>query len=224
MIAKKALLVESMEGNKREQQKIEMLKDASKIFDVGGKDCAFQKACVDEQIQLMAEQEQLRLAYGSNEVAPPSSSVTSTIMSILKHGAIDQRSAHKLNADAERIAKKFKVPEKRLWHVKVRAFSESGQWAVLRNFCDSRAKPPIGIKPFASAVIKGKQGEAEIMHYVGLMQDKADADDRYDLLCEAGLWKKALEEAVKQGDGRKIAHVRSLCNSPDIQRLCDKYI
>ncbi|KAL7500422.1 hypothetical protein ACHAWT_008896 [Skeletonema menzelii] len=224
MIAKKALLVESMEGNKREQQKIEMLKDASKIFDVGGKDCAFQKACVDEQIQLMAEQEQLRLAYGSNEVAPPSSSVTSTIMSILKHGAVDQRSAHKLNADAERIAKKFKVPEKRLWHVKVRAFSESGQWAVLRNFCDSRAKPPIGIKPFALAVIKGKQGEAEIMHYVGLMQDKTDADDRYDLLCEAGLWKKALEEAVKQGDGRKIVNVRSLCNNPDIQRLCDKYI
>mmetsp|Transcript_25905 Transcript_25905/g.51954 ORF Transcript_25905/g.51954 Transcript_25905/m.51954 type:complete len:1193 (-) Transcript_25905:1429-5007(-) len=224
MIAKKALLVESMEGNKREKQKIEMLKDASKIFDVGGKDCAFQKACVDEQIQLMAEQEQLRLAYGSNEVAPPSSSVTSTIMSILKHGAVDQRSAHKLNADAERIAKKFKVPEKRLWHVKVRAFSESGQWAVMRNFCDSRAKPPIGMKPFALAAIKGKQGEAEIMHYVSRMQDKTDADDRYDLLCEAGLWKKALEEAVKQGDGRKIANVRSLCNNPDVQRLCDKYI
>jgi hypothetical protein len=224
MIAKKALLVESMEGNKREKQKVEMLKDASKIFDVGGKDCAFQKACVDEQIQLISDQEEIRLAYGSVEVAPPSSSVTSTIMSILKYGAMDQRSAHRLNADAERIAKKFKVPEKRLWHVKVRAFSESGQWAVLRNFCDSRAKPPIGLKPFALAAIKGKQGEAEIMHYISRMQDKTDADDRYDLLCEAGLWKKALEEAVKQGDGRKIANVRSLCNNPDVQRLCDKYI
>lgn len=224
MIAKKALLVESMEGNKREKQKVEMLKDASKIFDVGGKDCAFQKACVDEQIQLISDQEEIRLAYGSVEIAPPSSSVTSTIMSILKYGAVDQRSAHRLNADAERIAKKFKVPEKRLWHVKVRAFSESGQWAVLRNFCDSRAKPPIGLKPFALAAIKGKQGEAEIMHYISRMQDKTDADDRYDLLCEAGLWKKALEEAVKQGDGRKIANVRSLCNNPDVQRLCDKYI
>ena len=224
MIAKKALLIESIDGNKREKQKIEMFKDASKIFDVGGKDCAFQKACVDEQIQLMADQEQLRLAYGSAEVAPPSSSVTSTIMSILKYGAVDQRSAHKLNSDAERLAKKFKVPEKRLWHVKVRAFSESGQWSVLRNFCDSRAKPPIGMKPFALAAIKGKQGEAEIMHYVSRMNDKGDADDRYDLLCEAGLWKKALEEAVKQGDGRKIASVKSLCNNPDVQRLCEKYI
>lgn len=224
MIVKKALLVESMEGSKREKQKIEMLKDASKIFDVGGKDCAFQKTCVDEQIQLISDQEQLRLAYGSREVAPPSSSVTSTIMSILRHGAVDPRSAHRLNNDAERIAKKYKVPEKRLWHVKVRAFSESGQWAVLRNFCDSRAKPPIGHKPFALAAIKGKQGEAEIMHYVGRMQEKSDADDRYDLLCEAGLWRKALEEAVKQGDGRKIANVRSLCNNPDVQRLCEKYI
>ena len=188
MIAKKALLVESMEGNKREKQKVEMLKDASKIFDVGGKDCAFQKACVDEQIQLMSDQEQLRLAYGSVEVAPPSSSVTSTIMSILKYGAVDQRSAHRLNADAERIAKKFKVPEKRLWHVKVRAFSESGQWAVLRNFCDSRAKPPIGMKPFALAAIKGYQGEAEIMHYIGRMQDKTDADDRKPGECLARIF------------------------------------
>ena len=46
----------------------------------------------------------------------------------------------------------------------------------------------------------------------------------YELFCEAGMWKKALEEAVKLGDGRKIANVRSMCNSPDIQRLCDKYM
>jgi hypothetical protein len=89
---------------------------------------------------------------------------------------------------------------------------------------DSRAKPPIGIKPFAQAVIKGWQGQAEILYYIDRMTDKSDGDARYELLCEAGMWKKALEEAVKLGDGRKIANVRSMCNSPDIQRLCDKYI
>jgi hypothetical protein len=56
------------------------------------------------------------------------------------------------------------------------------------------------------------------------MTDKTDGEDRYNLFCEAGMWKKALEEALKLGDGRKIAHVKAMCNSPDIQRLCDKYI
>jgi len=44
------------------------------------------------------------------------------------------------------------------------------------------------------------------------------------LFCEAGYWKKALEEAVARGDGGKIANVRSSCHDPDIQRLCEKYI
>jgi hypothetical protein len=68
------------------------------------------------------------------EVAPPSSSLTSTIMSIIKYAAVDPRSAHRLQSDFDRIAKKYKVPEKRQWYVKVRALSESGQWAALRNF------------------------------------------------------------------------------------------
>ena len=147
-----------------------------------------------------------------------------TIMSILKYGAVDPRSAHRLGADADRLAKKYKVPEKRLWHTKVRALSESGQWPALRPFCDSRAKPPIGVKPFALAVIRAGKGHVEIMHYIERMNDKSDGEDRYDLLCEAGLWKQALEEAVKLGDGRKVANVKSLCNSPEVQRLCDKYI
>jgi hypothetical protein len=44
------------------------------------------------------------------------------------------------------------------------------------------------------------------------------------LFCEAGMWRKAVDEAVKLGDGRRIAHVRSVCNSIEIQNLCDKYV
>ncbi|KAL7468314.1 hypothetical protein ACHAXS_010017 [Conticribra weissflogii] len=214
----------STTDNDREKLKVESLTEASRLFELGGKVCAFQKLCTDEQLDLLADQEQLRTTYGAYEVAPPSSSVTSTIMSILKYAALEPRSAHRIFGDADKIAKKYKVPEKRLWHVKVRAFSESGQWPVLRNFADSRSKSPIGMKPFALAAIKGGQSEVEIMHYINRMQGQSDGEDRYDLFCEASLWKRALEEAVKLGDGRRIAHVRSVCNSPEIQRLCDKYI
>ena len=213
-----------MAENEREQQKAETLKEASNIFGLAGKDCLFQKTCTDEYLDLISDQEQLRRQYGTVDVAPPSSSVTATITSILKYAATDPRSSHKLFADADKLAKKYKVSEKRLWYVKVNAFSESKQWAVLRNLADSRAKSPIGMKPFALAVIKGKQGEAEIMHYVNRMQGQSDGEDRYELFCEAGLWRKAVDEAVKLGDGRRIAHVRSVCNSIEIQSLCDKYV
>jgi hypothetical protein len=213
-----------MAENELEDQKVETLKEASNIFSLAGKDCAFQKTCTDEYIDLIADQEQLRQQYGTIDVAPPSSSVTSTITSILQYAATNPRSAHLLFSDADKMAKKYKVSEKRLWHVKVHAFSSSGQWAVLRNFADSRTKSPIGMKPFALAAIRGRQGEAEIMHYVGRMQGQSDGEDRYELFCEAGMWRKAVDEAVKLGDGRRIAHVRSVCNSTDIQSLCDKYI
>ena len=134
-MAKKALRpTATMGDNDREKNKVEMMKEASNLFELGGKDCAFHKTCTDEQISLISDQEQLRQLYGSMEVAPPSSSLTSTIMSIIKYAAVDPRSAHRLQSDFDRIAKKYKVPEKRQWYVKVRALSESGQWAALRNF------------------------------------------------------------------------------------------
>lgn len=228
-MAKKALAPQSApsstEEGEREKEKVAALREASNISDLGGKDCAFQNACTDEQAALLADQEQLRRSYGSSEVAPPSSSLTSTIMSVLRYGAVGPRSAGRLHADADRIARKYRVPEKRVWHIKVRALSESGQWAGLRNLLNaSRSRPPIGVRPFALAAIRGGQGQGEIMHYVGRMTDKGDGEDRYDLFCEAGMWKRALEEAVRLGDGRKVAHVRSVCNSGDVQLLCDKYI
>ncbi len=134
-MAKKALRPTAAVGDKdREKNKVEMMKEASKIFDLGGKDCIFHKTCTDEQISLISDQEQLRQSYGSIEVAPPSSSLTSTIMSIIKYAAVDPRSAHRLQSDFDRIAKKYKIPEKRQWFAKVRGLSESGQWAALRNF------------------------------------------------------------------------------------------
>ncbi|KAL7552273.1 hypothetical protein ACHAWF_015505, partial [Thalassiosira exigua] len=223
-VARPSMTTSSTGEGDGEKEKVEALKEASKIFDLGGKDCAFQKSCTDEQVALLAEQEQLRRTYGAREVAPPSSSVTATIASVLKYGAVDPRAAFRLGADADRIAKKYKVPEKRMWHVKVRALAESGQWPLLRNFADTRARPPIGIKPFALAAIRGGRGHVEVEHYAKRMTDKSDGEDRYEVFCEAGMWKRALEEAANLGDGRKIAHVRSMCNSPDVQRLCDRYI
>lgn len=198
------------------RERIAMVKEASRVYGLG-KESIFHKASADEYADLLSEQERLRNNYNAYDVAPESSSITNTISSVIRYAGIKPREAHKLFADAERLAKRFKVPEKRLWHIKVRAFSQSGQWANLRNLADSRQKNPIGLKPFALAAIAGNQPLAEIMRYI----ERVPVDDRYDLLCEAKMWKKALEEAVAARDINRIMHVRGLCNSLDIQQLCD---
>lgn len=112
------------------------------------------------------------------------------------------------------------MPEKRLWHVKVRAFAGSGQWGNLRSLAESKNKSPIGFRFFALAVIRGKQGVAEIVRYV---EKVGSEEERYDLFCEAKLWKRAVDEAKQMRDIHKVMHVRSICNSPEIQQICDNF-
>ena len=63
--------------------------------------------------------------------------------SVIHYAAANQREQHRLLADADKIAKKFRIPEKRVWHIKVKAFADSKQWSNLRLLADSK-KSPIG--------------------------------------------------------------------------------
>lgn len=143
------------------------------------------------------------------------------MFNVFHYASVKPREAHRVLAEGEKLAKKFRVPGKRLWHVKVRAFAASGQWVNLRSLADSRTKPPIGYKHFALAAIHGKQGMGDIMWYI---EKVTDFEERYELFCESKLWRRALNEAKKLGDPRRIMHIRSLCSSSDIHQLCDDLI
>lgn len=160
----------------------------------------------------------LRTKYGVYEVAPDSTSVTALMASVIHYAAQNQREQHRLLADADKIAKKFRMPEKRSWHIKIKAFADSSQWSNLRILADSK-KSPVGYKPFARAVIKGKQSVSEIMRYIDRV---TFPEERYDLFCEAELWKAALEEAAKMKDQRRILNVKSLCSDGEIQLLAEQ--
>jgi vacuolar protein sorting-associated protein 16 len=160
----------------------------------------------------------LRTKYGVYEVAPDSTSVTALMASVIHYAAQNQREQHRLLADADKIAKKFRMPEKRSWHIKIKAFADSNQWSNLRLLADSK-KSPVGYKPFARAVIKGKQSVSEIIRYIDRV---TFPEERYDLLCEAEQWKAALEEAAKMKDQRRILNVKSLCSDSEIQLLAEE--
>jgi hypothetical protein len=154
-------------------------------------------------------------------VVPDTSSVTATIASVIHFAAANVREQHRLLSDADKIGKKYRVSDKRMWYIKVKAFADSEQWSNLRILAESKTKPPIGYKPFARAAIKGKQNINEILKYIYRI---SVPEERYDLFCEAALWEKALEEAGKLKDGRRVLNVKTLCNSPEIQLLADQML
>ena len=158
--------------------------------------------------------------YGA-DIIPSTSSLSETIHSVFSFASTKSREAHKIFAEGEKLAKKYKLTEKRLWHTKVNAFSSTSQWGALRSLADSRVKPPISFKYFALAAMKANQSTNEILRYI---EKVSDADERYDLFYEAKMWKGAFQEARKMSDARRVMQVRSACNKPDIQRACDEFL
>ncbi len=203
----------------REQDRLSALQEASRVFAMG-KDTLFLKSSTDEYLELILEQERLRRTYGP-DVTTKTTSVTDTIFNVLCYAAVKLRDANKLLSESEKLAKKFKVPEKRLWHTKIRAFAATDQWNSLRYLAESRTKIPISFKYFAMAAIQKQQDMSDILFYI---QKVIDGEERYDLFCEVKLWKRALDEAKKLDDVRRVLNVRAICNDPDIQRLCDGFV
>jgi hypothetical protein len=138
---------------------------------------------------------------------------------MLCYSAENPNLANLLTQDAEKLCKRFRLTEKRIWYIKVNAFAKTGQWKALRILGDSRAKSPIGFKPFALAFLRGKQPVSDAVRYI---ERCTQPEERYFLFCEAKLWKKALDEAVQLKDSVRIMNVRSLCNDREMQQLCDR--
>lgn len=196
-----------------------LLQEASRIFGLS-KDTQFQKAATEDYLELLRDQELLRTKHSSRNVCPETSSIMETISAVIKFAATNPREQHRLLSDADKLAKKYRVPEKRYWHMKVIAFADSNQWSNIRLMADAK-KSPIGFKPFAMAAIKGKQSVTEIQKYIDRVQAP---EERYTLYCEASIWKKALDEARRLSDPRRVQNVRTLCNSQEIQAMADELL
>jgi len=138
------------------------------------------------------------------EIAPKSSSITETLQSMIKFVASNPNSAGPVFEEVDNLARKYRVSEKRLWYVKIRSLASSGQWRFMHNLAEK--KSPIGYKAFAVAAINGKQPIGEVVRYI----DKVTSTEtRYDLYCQAKIWKRALQEAAKLDDVRRMEYVKS---------------
>jgi len=104
------------------------------------------------------------------------------------------------------MLKKFKLPEKVVYHIRVDAFSATGCWSKLTKLSNEK-KSPIGYKPFALACIKYNQPKAEVERYVDRIESK---EDKFDLYIDLELWSKAVDAAYRLKDPMRLQEVYQL--------------
>ncbi|KAJ1439405.1 Vps16, N-terminal region-domain-containing protein [Ochromonadaceae sp. CCMP2298] len=119
-----------------------------------------------------------------------------------------------VEAEIYKIVKKFRFAEKALWYVKIRCYSQRGQWGLLLRLANEK-KSPVGYRPFARACMEHEQPLSEIEAYV----DRITAlEDRYALLMELRSFRKAADVASKLRDPQKLNEVGRTCKDQALER------
>ena len=147
-------------------------------------------------------------------------SVTETLYNLVALGATQTANSVALQQDAIRVQRRFRVPEGRFAHVKVKALAASGQWDALRAFAAEK-KSPVGYRPFVNACVAHGQPASETAKYVERLPN---ADEKFVLLVQLELWRAAADAAFKLKDAAKLQQVQRACDNPQLANQIDEYI
>jgi len=121
---------------------------------------------------------------------------------------------------AQQIVSEFKVPEKRLWWIRIRTFGEMKDWEGLLAFSREK-KPPIGFKPFAEICLESAQ-IAEAMKYIPKIPEPSV---RCELYLRIGNYTQAAEVAAKEmKDPQMLQMIRNKCTNPELQNQIDRML
>ncbi|CAM9293597.1 unnamed protein product [Phaeothamnion confervicola] len=202
-----ALAVRSAYLQERLPDRIEKLQEAEKLF-AQVRELSFQREATREQAELLEAQQELERRTGLPVFVDMS--LADTLYHVVSVAATRDApataTAAALMPEAARLQRKFRVPDKRFWNIKVRALAAAGQWEQLRRFAAEK-KSPVGYGPFARACIAHHQPAEDTEQYI----DKIPAaEERYELYLEIRSWEKAAEAALKLKDPRRMAEVRKL--------------
>ena len=161
---------------RRLEDRVQGMREASTYFSQNPK-LAFQQKAVDEQVELLNLQRDFESKYSEPTFIDMSVSDTvkklvmlagarqnddDAVRPLLKY---DRSTRLALLNDANRVGKTFKVPEKRFWHIKVKALAKSHQWEELKKFGGEK-KSPIGYGPFAEACIEQRIAPEIVAPYI----------------------------------------------------------
>lgn len=169
----------------------------------------------EEQADLVAEQRKLEeKAENIRKRQFLGLSLSDTLRTLVR----DSKYEPKLLAVAATLAKKFKVPDKRFYRVKITALAETAQWDALQKFSLEKKTPPCGFKAFAVACLAhGEKQQAEA--YTARI---TAVDEKFETLIHLEMYQDALLLAIKLKDPEKLTSVRNLCGDADICSQADK--
>jgi len=116
----------------------------------------------------------------------------------------------------------FKLPPKRYYWIKIKAYATSGRWKQLREFSDQE-RSPIGYGPFAECcILHGNQEEAP--YYIEKMA-RGEPEKQVILWGMIKEWQKALDAAAKLKNRNEVLFtLRVLCSEPGVIEIIDGYL
>ena len=121
------------------------------------------------------------------------------------------------NTKVGEIVSRLKVSEKRLYHLRIRAFVDCGRWDLLRKLASDR-RSPIGYVPFAKAAIRGGRDPGDVEFFV----DRIDPpEDRFELYMQINSFEKAAQAAFKGKNERQLGEVYRRCQDPALRGRID---
>ena len=190
--------------------KVQLIKEASLLF-AQGRDLSFLKTMTEEQVDLMEIQKSLEIRAHRDFIGL---SLSETLNNMTLLGLEFPTDAALWERESLKLAKKFRVPDKQLWNIKIHCFSSTGHWGHLAKLAAEK-KSPVGYKPFARACIKYNQPIIEIEKYI----DKIGVqEDRFDMLFEIESWRQAADVARQLRDGDRLTLVMSRCKDDTLKR------
>jgi hypothetical protein len=107
---------------------------------------------------------------------------------------------------AMKLAKEFKVPDKRLWYTRLAAAVAARDWEGLAQLA-SEKKSPIGYAPFAEACIEANAVE-EAKKYIARM---SEVEERIEMFVRVKAFKEAAGVAREAKNGEQLMRIREMC-------------
>ena len=190
--------------------KVQLIKEASSLFGQG-RDLGFLKSTTDEQLELMEFQKSLEIRAHRDFIGL---SLSETLNNMTLLGLEFPTDAALWEREVQKIVKKFKIPDKQLWHIKIHCFSSTGHWGELAKLAAEK-KSPVGYKPFAQACMKYNQPTSETEKYI---EKIAVPEDRFDMLFEIESWRQAADVARQLGDADRLTLVMQRCKDETLKR------
>jgi len=199
-----------------------MLGNVSQIY-AKSRELSEHQKLLDEQVLLLGDQMLLGIEYFPTVFADLSLSETLyklIVMTVTQDFESKQSEDVRkgINQKIVELVRKFRVPDKRFYYLKIKAFVECERWDLLHRLANDR-KPPIGYVPFARAMMKGSRPVEEVE---GVVDRIEPTEDRYEFYITLHLFEKAARVGERVRSERMLNEVYRKCQDPSLRQMIDE--